>query len=676
MKKLSLFLICAACAACAACAEPLHAQRVPVVAGDTVIVTAERSATMLSRSTASVSRLSAADIARLPGVTIVDVLRQIPGFALVNFDGLGFDPQVIVRGFYGAGEAEYVSVLVDGRPVNQVQSGVVSWDALPISGIQAIEVLRGSASALYGDAAVGGVINIITGGARTRGTVSGGSHDTWRGSLALGSSQLSGGGAFDRTEGYRDHAERTTARGNVRAPLGSALTLFAGAHSRDLDEPGPLLSSMAEDDATSSDDLFRFDHTKDVLFNAGLDARRLFGDLDVTGRIGGEYRDLDITRTLALAPGFGDTRARDVIAKRIFGNAQFAVQGLLLSDDRDVLTLGAEASAGMLESAYYEVLTGPTAAYLASSGDRGDLSASGEGGRNSAALFALYALQPSSALRVTLGARYDWLSDEFTPEDGDDFDASHSAFSPKVGVNLRYAERGHVYASASRSFKAPTLDQLFDQRPIPVPFPPFSLTTSNVELVPQHGNSFEGGLYHDVSIGSAVLGLMASAYQIDMRDELDFDVQELKYVNIGRSRHRGIESGVNVARGMISGFANYTLQDVTIQAGDNEGNDLKNIPRHVLNAGASLDLGFADVAASVTRTGSAWIDDANTTELPAWTRVDARVSHGIRGFEIFADVRNVFDERYSTIGFFDPAGTGERYEYPAAGRVFEIGLRR
>ena len=46
---------------------------------------------------------------------------------------------------------------------------------------------------------------------------------------------------------------------------------------------------------------------------------------------------------------------------------------------------------------------------------------------------------------------------------------------------------GNVYATVSRSFKAPTLDQLYDLRNVPVPFPPFKIHTSNPDLRPQHG---------------------------------------------------------------------------------------------------------------------------------------------------------------------------------------------
>src|SRR5262245_12354855 len=63
-----------------------------------LVVTAERTSTSLQNSAAAVTRLSAAELAQLPRVTLADLLRRAPGFNLVELDGLGFDPALMVRG--------------------------------------------------------------------------------------------------------------------------------------------------------------------------------------------------------------------------------------------------------------------------------------------------------------------------------------------------------------------------------------------------------------------------------------------------------------------------------------------------------------------------------------------------------------------------------------------------
>ena len=131
---------------------------------DTVTVTAERVPLEPDRSAAAVTVVTAEAIERRPVQNLADVLRLTPGFAFLGGDGAGVPPAATVRGFYGGGEAEYVLVLVDGRPINDVETGVVDWELVSLDAVERVEVVRGGASSLWGDAAVGAVVNVVTDG--------------------------------------------------------------------------------------------------------------------------------------------------------------------------------------------------------------------------------------------------------------------------------------------------------------------------------------------------------------------------------------------------------------------------------------------------------------------------------------------------------------------------------
>jgi outer membrane receptor protein involved in Fe transport len=671
------------------------------------VVTAERVRTPLGLTAASVTRLERAELTRMGGATIADVLRRAPGFTLVSTDGLGFDPQAMVRGFYGGGEAEYVVVLVDGRPVSQMQTGLVAWEALPpLASVEAVEIVRGGASAIHGDAAIGGVINIITRAGVARASApagrdvameaSGGAHGNLR--LAGDLSAPARGGALtaslglDRTDGFRDHAARATGRAAVgwrrsRAP-GSELAFSLRSNVRRFDEPGALLESLATADHRGSDTLFRFDHTRDVEHIATVEHVRLAGgSARWSASLLGAMRTAEATRTLALAPGFGDTKERRTRNVRLQGTAQLEFTELALPGD-DALLVGAELGNGTLDSRHHEVAGGTRADYAASSGARGPLAASGEGARLTSALYAQYSLTLAEAWRLTLGARGDRLEDEFNlraPGTGPTLTATHSAFSPKAGLAFNYLRStdasGSAYASVNRSFKAPTFDQLYDQRSVPVPFPPFSITTSNPDLRAQHGIMYEAGLNHHLRLASGSLARYnVAAYQMDMRDELDFDVASFRYVNLGRSRHRGVEAGWALDSRRSSLSLAYTLQHAVNEQGANAGNRLKAIPLHSATAGLSfrplrraelLELSFL-----ATHARDIFLDDANDRRLPDHTRVDARATFPILGMEGFVEASNLLDARYSVTGFMDPSGSGEAYLHPAAGRVIGLGVRR
>jgi len=679
---------------------PLAGQQPPptgrVVTIDSLVVIAERAATTLSSSTAAVSVLTAEQLARVPHVTLADALRQVPGFAVVGFDGLGYDPQLMVRGFYGGGQAEYVVVMVDGQPLNDLPGGRVPWDAIPLERVERVEIVRGGASPLWGDAALGGVINVITRPPEAGAlgwSLTGGSHGTQRGSgdahTRIAGRDLALSGGFDRTDGYRAHAERSADRAGATLALAAgpagSLELRASTHWRRFDEPGPLLGAAAELDPTASDIFFRFDETDERSYRVGLDGSRMLGErARLSGSLLGELRHVDAVRTLALTPDFADTQERDLGTTRALATTQLAIEntGLAVADR---LIVGVDASFGTLDSEYRVILRGDRSAYQGAAGGGGELDAAGSGERSAAAAFVQYALQPLAAVRVSLGVRADWLRDAYearAPEPGQGIDATHAALSPRVGVNVAYLDTdtrsGHLYASAGRSFKAPTLDQLFDQRRLPVPFPPFAITTSNALLEPQHGTSLEVGVYHAVSRpGGVHAELSVAAYQMDMEDELDFSIQELRYVNIGRSRHRGVEAGLTLqSSGTGTLSFNYTRQDVTARAGEHAGRALKAIPGHFLSGGlGTAPFGELEVGLLVSHARDIWLDDANTLRLPAYTRVDARASHPLAGMRLFLDVRNVLDATYSTTGFPDPSGSGAVYYHPAAGRTVDLGVR-
>ncbi len=676
----------------------LTAQRSDTTRLSAVVVTAERAPSALSSSVSAVTRVSGAELAKMPHVTLADVLRLAPGFNVIDFDGLGYDPQLMARGFYGGGEAEYVVVLVNGRPVNQLHTGVVAWDALPpVASIEAVEIVRGGGSSLYGDAAVAGVVNVITRGARPmqaqsiRFDAAGGSAGTFRAGADVAAPFMWKGASIsaglDRTDGYRKHAERTTGRARASAPLlegvDSRLGLTLASSWRAFDEPGPLLDSLLAANRKSSDDLFRFDHTKDQTHSLILDGQRQSGRTRFSATATGEYRAFDAVRTIALAPGYGDTKQRDATTARAGAGLQAEITDSPLPG-RDRLIVGAEGSYGKLDTKYYNVLTDDRSAYRAASGARGALDTEGLSRRDAVAAYADYSVRPTSALRLSFGGRVDRLNDTFDPQlpaGGTNASTTHTAFSPKGGLNYQYQDgdgrAGNAYVSLSRSFKAPTLDQLYDQRRLPVPFPPYTITTSNTALQPQHGTSVEGGLYQEAALSpGGRLAASISGYQIAMRDELDFDVGQFKYVNIGKSRHRGLEASANVEGASASVFAAYTLQDATSRSGSNEGNRLKAIPRHTLNGGITVTpVASFDAALFATNVRGVFLDDANTVTLPNYTRVDLRFGVRAAGQSLFAELRNVLDARYSQTGFMDPAGTGALYFYPAAGRTISVGLR-
>jgi len=123
---------------------------------DRVVVTAERRPTPLRSTAREVYIISGEQLRRFD--TLGDALRFVPGSLVHSYGSLGALQTVALRG----ASSEQTLVLIDGRPVNEADTGVLDFSGVPLDGVERIEIVEGGASTLYGSAAVGGVINIIT----------------------------------------------------------------------------------------------------------------------------------------------------------------------------------------------------------------------------------------------------------------------------------------------------------------------------------------------------------------------------------------------------------------------------------------------------------------------------------------------------------------------------------
>jgi iron complex outermembrane receptor protein len=113
---------------------------------------------------ASSTVITAQEIERSPGRTIQEILSREPGVQVTNLFGSvnGARSSVDMRGF-GAAGASNTLILINGRRITDLDLAGVDLASIPRESIERIEITRGNSGAvLYGDGAVGGVINIVT----------------------------------------------------------------------------------------------------------------------------------------------------------------------------------------------------------------------------------------------------------------------------------------------------------------------------------------------------------------------------------------------------------------------------------------------------------------------------------------------------------------------------------
>lgn len=122
---------------------------------ETMTVTASKHQQRLSESTVSIEVLDTDYISSTSASSAEDVLDKVPGVQMI-------DGQANIRGgsgfSYGAGSR--VMLLLDDMSAMQADAGFPNWNDLPIEATERVEVVKGASSALYGSAALNGIINL------------------------------------------------------------------------------------------------------------------------------------------------------------------------------------------------------------------------------------------------------------------------------------------------------------------------------------------------------------------------------------------------------------------------------------------------------------------------------------------------------------------------------------
>ena len=144
---------------------PIEIDLSPAAVLENVTVTPTRTEQKLGDVPASVSVVDAETIRESPAIAVDDVLRQIPTFSLfTRASSLSSHPTsqgVSLRGIGPSGVSRTL-VLSDGIPQNDPFGGWVYWTRVPLESVDRIEVVEGPSSSLYGNYAMGGVINVMT----------------------------------------------------------------------------------------------------------------------------------------------------------------------------------------------------------------------------------------------------------------------------------------------------------------------------------------------------------------------------------------------------------------------------------------------------------------------------------------------------------------------------------
>lgn len=626
----------------------------------TVVVTGERRPEKLVDSVASVTVVTGVQLQQFPAVSLSEVLTAVPGYLMLLAQPGAGRPVLVTRGFFGGGEAEYVSGLVDDSAVGDADTGLIEWRLIPVSLLDRVEVVRGAASAAYGDTAFAGVVHAITRrtappqvelSADHRGSISG----AGVGSVERASWTLLGAASASRASGFRRDADEDHGLWHLKAAHtgpNAVLRLSTNFSRLRRDEPGAIPPELLRTDARQVLPAFRGDHETTGRFtaSAAYEATAPRG-WTLYGRGHLARRGADRLRTVLLLPEL-PLRAlqnADTTTLGITGQAVLTSAAWRPSESH----IGMDVARDALTSAYGgDELTGAEPSSLS-------------GSRQRLGIYSAHSAQLLSRLRVTAGVRFDRIRDNFAGGASD-----IAAWSPRIGVVAATgasARAPMVYAQVNRAFKAPTLNQRFDNRAFP-DFQGGTFTISHAGLRAQRSVNLEAGIRQ--SLGQ--FSWNAAAYRMRVRDEIDFDLRTFRYGNIAASHHHGVEVDAQfTASPSAGGGVAYSWMRV-YSTGDAAKRQLKNVPQHVLRvwARAAPTEGLA-VTGVFTYANGAFLDEAAGVPVEASGGLDLRAERRWTRVAVAAELLNTLNQVRGAYGYTVLTLTGQEqpFVYPASGRT-------
>ncbi len=566
-----------------------------------VVVTATRTETEISEVPQSISVITKEEIQNSPDRSIAAILQRAPAVQVTQNGPMGALAVPQVRG----STAGQVLILLNGQRLNDAQNGQFDLNNLPVpkEDIERIEVLRGGASALYGADALAGVINIITRTPTdkpfTSASASYGRFDTqqyslthrWKpGPFSYGISL-----GREKSDGYRENSQYDAwiLGGEVGYSLTSQseVKLSARYIQKEVGLPGPV--NFPDPDDRQKDD--------DTLLN-----------LSYQGQI-----------TPALKLGFRGWHNQ-------YRNTFDAGSQGILSMGTSALHKSSE-SGGDFQTTYQLGKTHLIVGGLEVIGDRVNSSSIGVKEATRGAVYLQDEIEIAKPLTATLGLRYDYHSDY------------NSQLDPRVGILLRLPADSRLRASASRSFRAPTFNDLY--------WPATSFTAGNPNLKPETAWNYELGAEKN---WQNISTLKIAGFYRDVKDLINW-APDANFVwrpsNISAAKIWGAEAEFVLYP--AKGWAIPLNYSYVYPRDESTGDPIPNRPKHIFNAGIDYRSPFGLKGGLKGRYVRLYTSQGSTLNEDYFV-LDARVGYEFKVWQYFSgeaylSLTNALDKEYQTV---------------------------
>lgn len=610
----------------------VEASDMPVYTLEGVVVTASRVPEKKIDSNADVSVVTAKEIEEKHYDDVSEAIRHVPGVTISNQGAssqVGMSNQIYING------SKNVVVLVDGMRRNTNGNSLSTadiGDMVNMDSIDHIEVLKGSASTLYGSDAQGGVINIITKKAKNDGV-----RTTLRTSFGNESREkysLHNEGREENVFWNVDAGKEL--QGKYKDGWGRRVINHLNAEHYNV--------KLGYDLGNDSDVVFNYEkYTSDYIRpNYGTnDTARARGKKD-NDSVSLQYKaKLNDRLTNQFSIYRNNTHINDnYTASALWDICDMKMRTTGISDqltytmDRQTITGGFDWYKD--EIPYY----------------KGTPDVEGTSITNTA-FYLQDKVDLTDRWNVTPGIRVDHHS-EF---------GTHT--SPSLSVGYKQNEKTNYYINYKSFFAAPSLYHLYS-------------SYGNKDLDPEEGNTVEFGVNHRFTDS---LDGTFNVFHTHAKNLIDYDYTTSRYKNSGKTNANGFSLSLNkeFSRHWNASLG-YSYLHMQAKAGENINNNGA-LPESTLHVNVSYKAdkfnASLDGRGVMNRYGSKkYPEMRNYANYWVWDM--AANYHFTKNATLFARVNNIFDQFYTDVGssYGPNAGpTQYPYWYSAPGRNFEIGMQ-
>ncbi|QDF68616.1 TonB-dependent receptor [Shewanella sp. SNU WT4] len=588
-------------------------------------------------------------IANSGATNLIDLLRGVNG---IQISDNNTQATIAMRGFTGSQASNNTLILLDGRRLNNIDIAAPALRAIPLSLVESIEVLSGSAGVLYGDQAVGGVINIITRKPENNGAnvqLGGGSFESYQGQGDVYGRfnqdwSYYGSASLHSSDNYRAHNDSDTGSGLARINYDDTKSSFyaeASYFDNKVQSPGALTAAQfaADPRQASSPDSKDYQH-----------------DMTNAWRLGASHQ-LNSVWTLVADADYSDSLVTSVNWGSAGRNERslFSIMPKVLANfatDRGPMTMivGGDFTRGTSEFSF-----GRENTQSVSSG------------------YVQATVPLNSSLSYVVGGRYaearDHLFDNNVYPGGVELSQDATAF--ELGLNYRPSNDVRWYIRMDDNFRFAKVDEQA--------YTPKGVTG----LKPQTGRSYETG----VDWAYSALNLSLNLYRLDLEDEIIFDSNpELTpeggafngaNINAEASRRYGVNTSATWQLPQdFELIGEYQYIDAKLTEGVNQNKRLSWVAPHTGRVQLSQTLGEHwqwQVEGVFTSSRFVEGDSANVdSKLPSYGLMNLAANYYLDDWSLSMRIDNVLDKQYVASSYYSAYGNGY---YSGTGRNLQLTLQ-